>query len=131
MRLNHWRVHSYRLAACRVRQNPSRRVKFRNTSQLAAVIGISRILLLLKLFTKRISVTRQKSRLIIKSALLLRLVLEEIGNNVWLLISHKMPATYHYLCGHVTAAKLSGKLFGCWPRLTRAIIAFEEEYRHM
>ena len=42
--LIHWRVHISRLAAYRVKQNPSRRAKFRNTSQLAAGIGISRML---------------------------------------------------------------------------------------
>jgi hypothetical protein len=34
--------------------------------------------------------------------------LEEVGNNLRLFISHKMPATSHYLCDHVAAAKLFG-----------------------
>jgi hypothetical protein len=45
--LNHKRIQSSRLAACRVEQNPSCRAKFRNTPQLALGIGISRILHLL------------------------------------------------------------------------------------
>src|SRR5258706_10327157 len=56
--------------------------------------------------------------------------LEEVCNNLRLFISHKMPATSHYLCDHVAAAKLFGELFGCWPGRTCAIVAFEEEYRH-
>src|SRR5258708_34066971 len=42
-----------------------------------------------------------------------------------------MPATSHYLCDHVAAAKLFGELFGCWPGLTGAIGAFEKDYRHI
>ncbi len=38
----------------------------------------------------------------------LRVVLEEVGNNVWLLIRHKMPATDHDLRSHAAAAKLIG-----------------------
>src|SRR5258708_34517794 len=57
--------------------------------------------------------------------------LEEVGNNLRLFISHKMPATSHYLCDHVAAAKLFGELFGCWPGLTGAIVAFEKDYRHI
>jgi len=34
--------------------------------------------------------------------------LEEVGNNLRLFFSHKMPATSHYLCDHVAAAKLFG-----------------------
>src|SRR5262249_17074827 len=59
------------------------------------------------------------------------MVLEEVGNHVWLLISHKMPAPFHDLRSHATAAKRSGELFGGWPGLPRAIIAFEEEDRHL